>query len=120
MACPYFVPVEVWTDWTGPRRVPLGEPYLGWCSQTSAADFNGRLCNLGYARGRCPHFPLDSPIDAVRFSIPSPGELIWIAECDHAPVAHGTGQPPKEYAALALAFVSSYEKGKAPQGITRE
>lgn len=119
MACPYFVPLEPWSDaWTGPRRVPLGEPYLGNCSHTTLEippDDQAKACNFGYPRNRCPHFPEDSKVDAVRFSMASPTTLIWITERDHAPVSHGTGIP-LEFEALANAFLQSYLKGKSPQG----
>ena len=118
MACPYFIPTEVWPDWTGPRRVPLGEPYRGLCAQTEV-EIDTPICNFGYARGRCPHYPEDSLVDAVRFSMPNPEVLIWITERDHAPLAHGIGDPPQEYEALAQAFLRSYRAGKASQGIPK-
>jgi hypothetical protein len=48
---------------------------------------------MGYARGRCEHFPADAPADAVRFSPlgyarPDCG-TIYILEKDHAPIEHG-------------------------------
>ena len=127
MACPYFVPVEPWSEsWTGPRRVPLGEPYRGTCSLTENEidpHDQAAICNFGYARTRCSHFPDGSGVDAVRFSITTaePLRLIWIAECEHAPVAHGTSELPipQMYEALAQAFVGSYRNGKSPQGILK-
>ena len=119
MACPYFVPLEIWPDWTGPRRVPLGEPYRGSCSATAAEialEAQAAICNFGYARARCPHYPASATIDAVRFSMTTRSDLVWIAERDYAPLGHGIGTPP-EYRALAEAFLSSYHKGKCPQGI---
>ncbi len=76
-----------------------------------------KLCNFGYARHRCANFPQDALVDAVRFSILT--ELIWIAEREHAPVAHGTAPMPAEYAKLAQAFKESYDAGKAPQGLMK-
>lgn len=120
MACPYFVPAEPWSDaWTGPRRVPLGQPFTGACSQTTQTippREQATLCNFGYARNRCTHFPESAGIDAVRFSMLTATELIWIAEREHAPVTHGNAAPPPEYAKLAQAFKASYDAGKSPQG----
>ena len=52
-----------------------------------------RLCNFGYARGLCGHFPDESSADAVRFSVVGNAEgtvrFIWILEKDHAPLDHG-------------------------------
>ncbi len=51
------------------------------------------MCNYGYARFLCPHFPEGAPGDAVRFSILKDAdkctELVYIVEKDHAPVDHG-------------------------------
>lgn len=138
VACPYFVPVEPWSEtgepWPGPRRVPLGEPYRGNCQVAAGGiDLNRQAstCNFGYARHRCPHFP-KSDLDAIRFSITGNAgdrvELVWIEERDHAPVSHGTAryrqgvfEPalPAQYLTLALAFVRTYLNGKSPQGIAQ-
>ena len=89
------------------------------------------LCNFGYARGRCAHFPVLAN-DAVRFSIRSSTNglihLIWIAEREHAPASHGSVQysqgafdpaVPQELAALAQAFVRTFLKGNCPQGVDK-
>ena len=110
--------------------MPLGEPYRGRCSLTEVeidVRDQAALCNFGYARRRCPHFP-GAAVDAVRFSIMSsaPLRLIWIAEREHEPAGHGTAvfsegafepEIPREYVPLALAFVRAYLSGKSPQGI---
>ncbi len=140
MACPYFEPLVPWSEafaepWSGPRRVPLGEPYSGRCSRATVEiepAGQARLCNFGYARNCCGHFPRsdDAAPDAVRFSIISgaPDEaiqLVWIAEREHAPTSHGRSEYrlgvfdpelPAAYTRLALAFVESHRKGKSPQG----
>ncbi|HEY3740716.1 MAG TPA: hypothetical protein VGL53_12775 [Bryobacteraceae bacterium] len=140
MACPFFIPADPWNEsddpWPGPRRVPLGEPYRGGCSRTplpiDPRDQAG-VCNFGYARGRCSHFPpSESTPDAIRFSISGSDslghiDLIWITEIEHAPAAFGltrwvdgSFEPdvPAAYRILARAFLESYLKGKCPQGIT--
>ncbi len=74
------------------------------------------VCNCGYARGLCAHFPNDANADAVRFSIV--GErLIYILEKDHAPLEHGevgAGETREPLASLAWAFRLSY--GRAASG----
>jgi hypothetical protein len=140
VACPFFEPDTVWSEafeapWTGPRRVPLGEPYRGKCSRSAIEiepSDQARWCNFGYARTCCANFPKSNETapDAVRFSITSETaeliSLVWIAERDHAPLSHGQSEyrqgafypaVPADYSALALAFVNSYRRGKSPQGI---
>ncbi len=46
-------------------------------------------CNLGYARRQCARVPSGSA-DAVRFSLAESGNVLWVLEEDHAPVAYGT------------------------------
>jgi hypothetical protein len=139
VACPFFAPIEPWSEnsrdpWSGPRRVPLGEPYRGKCALTADAidpHAQAELCNFGYARGRCAYFP-DSANDAVRFSITNSVDeriqLIWIAERGHAPVTHGAAHYahgqfdpalPQEMHLLGRVFVETYLKGKCPQGIRK-
>jgi len=53
------------------------------------------MCNLGYARGFCPQFPIhDLGPDAVRFTITSvtaPSlHLCYVLERNHHPFAHGS------------------------------
>jgi len=48
------------------------------------------MCNVGYVRGRCLHFPQDAKADAARFSFAhKPPQLVYILEKDHAPLEHG-------------------------------
>jgi hypothetical protein len=101
MACPFFLPVRRLEPgpWLNPPRVPLGDPYWGSCQADPAApvelpeEHQRELCNYGYARFRCPHFPEGAKEDAVRFSIVKDlggcTELVYIVEKDHAPVDHG-------------------------------
>jgi hypothetical protein len=113
MACPYFFPVELrTTPGTGARiPPPLGDLWTGECRATPQhpcrpddADLR-RLCNFGYARGNCAHFPssTDGP-DAVRFTISGDqGSLLrlyFVIERDHHPFAHG----PLEYSTALSAF----------------
>ncbi len=98
--------------WTGPRRVPLGEPYEGSCLRTPSAipmEDQASLCNFGYVRGRCAHFLTDAA-DAIRFSM-SRGEFVWIEEREHAPVSHGgEAAMPDAFTALARAFLETHRK----------
>src|ERR1700739_4113782 len=78
---------------------------------TPAESTQREVCNCGYARGRCEHFPAGMEADAVRFSM-GPGErLIYIFEKDHAPLEYGEIDPatdPREpLASLARAFSES-------------
>ena len=76
----------------GSGRAPLGGTYRGECDAARVAC-EARLCNFGYARGLCAHFPEGSVADAVRFSVDGMAKevvrLVWIMEKDHAPVEHG-------------------------------
>jgi hypothetical protein len=96
-----------------------------------------QICNFGYARGRCEHFPADAMVDAVRFSVKQdagepPTDLlrvIYVLERDHAPVEHGVltfsgsstapslnGVPMPSnllLTAQAEAFVVSYRRQRA-------
>jgi hypothetical protein len=89
VACPFFRPVRL-MEW-GSGRAPLGGIFTGECERGGAGD--ARLCNFGYARGLCAHFPAGTVADAVRFSVAESADglvrLIWILEKDHAPLEHG-------------------------------
>ena len=103
MPCPYFFPLRMLGpgDWDPPPRMPLGAAWWGECKagssiiETSAGEIpeteQRELCNSGYARGRCAHFPgdaaFDAVVDAVRFAFVPEG-LLYILEKDHAPVEH--------------------------------
>jgi len=93
MACPFFEPVH-----RSPRpvsfRLPLGAFWLGWCGSPLASagpvdeEHQLELCNLGYARGRCPAFPDSAEADAVRFARRPTGP-VFILEKEHVPVRFG-------------------------------
>ena len=86
MACPYFYPVARFENspWSIPPRLPLGDAFSGQCrapgSSAQPAESHVReVCNVGYGRHGCEHFPADGPADAVRFHIAKDaGELIQI------------------------------------------
>jgi len=114
MACPYFYPLERRPRGSNPRSamLPLGDVWTGLCRAPSASpdppdDATLRLvCALGYARARCPRFPMqDSTADAVRFVIRSDDgitlRLQYVLERDHHPLTHG----PLEYSLSAGRFV---------------
>jgi hypothetical protein len=63
-------------------RARAGEPH------EPPEEHQRELCNCGYARGRCPDFPVDAEADAVRFSMKG-GTVVYIFEKDHAPLRHG-------------------------------
>ena len=97
MACPHFYPTVKLQG--GPLAVlpfPLGDMYAGECRAGAECPPDDEAlrtcCNLGYAGGRCPLFPVSGP-DAVRFSISSDsGDCIRVAyavERNHWPHAHG-------------------------------
>ena len=70
-------------------RLPLGQAYQGLCHAANADPPTGarlKLCNLGYARGRCDRFPPAHDVDANRFSRAADGSIVWIEEADHAPL----------------------------------
>jgi hypothetical protein len=89
VACPFFEPQDISKDPIF-SRLPLGQAYSGHCH---AAQVNTslplRLCNHGYARGRCPHFPASFAVDAYRFAQAPGGDLVWIEEASHAPLRFG-------------------------------
>ena len=81
-------------------RMPLGDTWSGTCHADAASPFTpdenalSHLCNMGYARRTCSHFPEKQMCDAVRFLIVSDrDQMIHVAyamERDHHPDAHGT------------------------------
>ncbi len=101
MACPYFLPQRPLDSggWNPAPRLPLIDAWAGECHAPQAKNLEPgenetrEFCNLGYARGRCPHFPPDAAADAVRFSISvneaGDRRVIYVLEKDHAPVEHG-------------------------------
>lgn len=90
---------------------PLGDPHCGECHAatepfTPDDELLKEACNLGYARGRCPHFPGGDAPDAVRFCVsrddgPAIG-LLFVIERDHRPHAHGSLEFLRESEGLAV------------------
>jgi len=124
--------------------LPLGDAWSGFCHAVPDSPWQPGsetlypLCNLGYARGRCPRFPAGDAPDAVRFTIRadlgSSLQLYFVLERDHLPVAHGPLEFVPSHAApgdaaasgafrpapdhpavarLARAYVDSYFRRKA-------
>ena len=95
MACPYFDPGERLPGSSG----SLGDLYTGLCRADSGAAWQpddrtvADRCNLGYARGRCAHFPATGGPDSVRFSVskhePAALRILYSLECDHRPLSNG-------------------------------
>lgn len=141
MACPYFYPMAprghgaASTPGTQDAMLPLGDAWAGLCralpdrpSRPDEAALRP-LCNLGYARGNCPHFPPGAGPDAVRFTISrDDGHTVgiyYVVERDHHPFAHGRLEysiesgviappPPSEIVARqAQAYAESYRRRKA-------
>ena len=98
MPCPYFLPARQFV-WPSAPILPLGDAYQGSCQADPAqvapppAESLVDLCNLGYARGRCPRFPQDEGPDAVRFAVVKDADgvisISWVRERDHHPFDHG-------------------------------
>ena len=123
MACPLFKPAHRLDagGWDPAPRLPLGDAWAGectaGCAQQPVESTQREVCNRGYARGRCQHFPATMEADAVRFSIGSSERLIYIFEKDHAPLEHGeidaATDSREPLASLARAFSESYRKAIA-------
>lgn len=119
MACPLFKPARRLDagGWNPAPRLPLGDPWAGectaGCAEQPAESTQREVCNGGYARGRCEHFPAGIEADAVRFSMADDGRLIYIFEKDHAPLEHGeidaATDPREPLASLARAFKESQQ-----------
>jgi hypothetical protein len=119
MACPLFKPARRLDagGWDPVPRLPLGDAWAGECTaectEQPAESIQREVCNCGYARGRCEHFPAGVEADAVRFSMGADGRLIYIFEKDHAPLEHGDIDAATELreplASLARAFRESYQ-----------
>jgi hypothetical protein len=98
MPCPYFIPSGQMV-WPNAPKLPLGDAYTGTCQADAGGPVEPGfamlkdLCNLGYARGRCEHFPQDAGADAVRFTIAKHDagviRIQWVREKDHHPLDHG-------------------------------
>jgi hypothetical protein len=114
MACPYFEPVAPRASRSEPQSamLPLGDSWTGVCCADPAQPWQPDeavmrpLCNLGYARGQCAHFPSGDGPDAVRFTVSRDDgaslRLYYVIERDHHPFAHG----PLEYSLAARRFVA--------------
>jgi hypothetical protein len=100
MACPYFFPVARFetSPWSVPPRLPLGDAFSGECraSESAVQPDETRMrevCNLGFGRHGCEHFPQGSTADAIRFHVAQDlGELIhiqYVFEKDCWPGEHG-------------------------------
>jgi len=130
MACPFFDPQRRLDPgaWTHQPRLPLGDACFGSCNSPSGAphippeEHQRELCNRGYARGLCRHFPVSSGADAVRFSVTDDRggclRVVYVFEKDHAPLSHGVLEFPAAAPAADLlfrqarAFVDSYLKAR--------
>jgi hypothetical protein len=120
MACPFFKPSRRLDSggWDPAPRLPLGDAWGGECTAGCAWEppesTQREMCNCGYARGRCDHFPDDGEADAVRFSMAANERLIYILEKDHAPIEHGeingAMDPREPLASLVRAFRESYRR----------
>ncbi len=142
MACPFFYPLERFDDkaWTKRPRLPLGDPYTGFCRADPMRETLPdrktlqEFCNVGSARA-CGRFPKESGPDAVRFSITSDQNgvlrIFFVRERDHATVDHGvmefgieTGQflngaaPGELLRSQARAYAESYLRRKKDPDLT--
>lgn len=89
MACPFFEPQDLTEDAIF-TRLPLGQAYTGRCHGGEASEqLPLKICNQGYARGRCERFPTSFAVDAYRFAKTSDGGIVWIEEAGHAPLSFG-------------------------------
>lgn len=129
MACPFFLPVRRLDSggWNPAPRLPLGDAYGGSCHAPAGAPLEPpeavqrELCNCGYARQRCSHFPDNGAADAVRFSVTDDQDgrvtLLYILEKDHAPMEHGlfddAAGAREPLASQARVFVESYLRQRA-------
>jgi hypothetical protein len=123
MACPFFKPARRLDagGWDPAPRLPLGDAWAGectaGCAEQPAESTQREVCNSGYARGRCEHFPAGMEADAVRFSMGVDGRLIYIFEKDHAPLEHGeidaATDAREPLGSLARAFRESHPKALA-------
>ena len=134
MPCPCFSPTVPRARDTGSKSIllPLGDSFLGVCLADPAQPAEPEesrlaLCNLGYARGECPRFPVEAA-DAVRFALSRDNQhslqIYYVLERGHHPVEHGeltfltneqTLSPPASNPILhrqAAAYAASYLRRK--------
>ncbi len=109
MPCPYFLPLDRLEAGIS-ARFPLVDPYRGECHAGATAHTPGQatahtpdeatahtpdeatllsLCNMGYARGRCSHFPAGDGPDAVRFAAGPADAVRYAREQNHFPFDAG-------------------------------
>jgi hypothetical protein len=97
--------------------LPLGDAWRGLCRVPGQAPFEPEpatlvpFCHLGYARGRCAHFPTtDAGADAVRFVVCREGDAAidvqFVCERAHHPFAHGS----LRYSLALRGFVDAAEE----------
>lgn len=96
MPCPFFEPQRVAPDPLHPgARVPLLEEYDGKCHAVAEAfaapaDLRFQCCNHGYSRGACASFPVAETRSSIRLDIlrsdTAALEILYLEECDHAPL----------------------------------
>ncbi len=139
MSCPYFYPVRLLSEGgPGGSVLPLGGCWTGECHAAPAGsgipeeELAARVCNLGYARSRCPRFPAECGPDATRFTVRADDgatvRLYYVQELDHHPFAHGPldysrarqalADPPSDrnLRRQAEAYAESYLRRKAAAG----
>jgi len=122
MACPFFKPSRRLDSggWDPAPRLPLGDAWGGECTAGGAwappESTQRAVCNHGYARGRCDHYPAGEAADAVRFSMRAE-RLIYVLERDHTPIEYGeinaVTDAREPLASLARAFGESYRRVEA-------
>ena len=137
VACPFFSPVEPapLSSAASHALLPLGDAWAGLCHAAPENPFQPGvetlypICNIGYARARCPRFPGGDAPDAIRFCITADRgnllQLYYVVERGHLPLAHGalefspseqTFRPTPELEAivrLARAYIASYFRRKS-------
>jgi hypothetical protein len=136
MACPYFYPVERFSEsaWRKHPRLPLGDPYTGCCRADAVREWTPdqdslrEFCNMGYARSRCPRFPAGNGPDAYRFTIVTDTgdtlSVFYVAELGHSTLESGMleyspatgrisqGKDGETFQKQARAYVESYLRRK--------
>jgi len=117
--------------------MPLGDTWRGACKAEADSfvpenSVLSELCNMGYARGRCPRYPQADARDAIRFLIARDRDQLirieYVVEHDHLPYGYGALQYHRASGALvstlgdavierqALAYVTSYLRRKPAVG----
>lgn len=96
MPCPFFYPTQPVAHPAHPgARLPLIQEFQGSCHACDTvvpapADGLFSLCNHGYSRGECVHFPPDEVRSCLRYSVIGETseflEILWVEEQDHKPV----------------------------------